>query len=144
MNIEARDDTQRVIASARRVLEEVFPRDDEAALRDLVTEDFVNHEAPPGVPPGPESVIYYMHLLARAFSDQQWTVEKAISDGDTVALYCTHSGRHTGDFFGLPPTGRTFSYRQMHLIRMRGDRGAEHWAVRDDATLHRQLTATAG
>ena len=127
-------------AAARRVLEEIFPSDDEEALRAAVTDDFVNHEAPPGVPPGPQSVIYYMHLLARAFSDQRWTVEKVLSDGDTVTLYCTHSGRHTGEFFGLPATGRSFSYRQMHLIRMRGDRGAEHWAVRDDAALHRQLT----
>ena len=143
MNIDGHHDTQHLIASARRVLEDVFPRDDEAALRELVTEDCVNHEAPPGVPPGPESVIYYMHLLNRAFSDQRWTIEKAISDGDTVAIYCTHSGRHTGDFFGLPPTGRSFAYRQMHLIRMRGDRGAEHWAVRDDASLNRQLTGVA-
>ena len=144
MNIDTADDTRRQIASARRVLEEVFPADDEATLRTLITEDFVNHEAPPGVPPGPESVIYYMHLLNRAFSDQRWTVEKAITDGDTVAIYCTHSGQHTGDFFGLPATGRTFSYRQMHLIRMRGEQGAEHWAVRDDAALHRQLTGAPG
>jgi predicted ester cyclase len=127
-------------AAARRVLEEIFPSNDEAALREVVTEDFVNHEAPPGVPPGPDSVIFYMQLLDRAFSDQRWDIEKVISEGDTVAIYCRHSGRHTGDFFGLPATGRAFDYRQMHLIRMRGDRGAEHWAVRDDAALHRQLT----
>ena len=127
-------------AAARRVLEEIFPSNDEAALREVVTEDFVNHEAPPGVPPGPDSVVFYMQLLDRAFSDQRWDIEKVISDGDTVAIYCRHVGRHTGDFFGLPATGRAFDYRQMHLIRMRGDRGAEHWAVRDDAALHRQLT----
>jgi predicted ester cyclase len=131
-------------AAARRVLEEIFPSNDEAALREVVTEDFVNHEAPPGVPPGPDSVIVYMQLLDRAFSDQRWDIEKVISEGDTVAIYCRHSGRHTGDFFGLPATGRAFDYRQMHLIRMRGDRGAEHWAVRDDAALHRQLTGENG
>ncbi len=130
-------------AAARRVLEEIFPSNDEEALRAACTDDFVNHEAPPGVPPGPESAIYFMHLLARAFSDQRWTVEKVIVEGDTVALYCTHSGRHTGDYFGLPASGNPFSYRQMHLIRMRGERGAEHWAVRDDASLHRQLTGEA-
>ena len=58
MNIEGHDDTQHLIASARRVLEDVFPRDDEVALRELVTEDFVNHEAPPGAPSGPDSVIH--------------------------------------------------------------------------------------
>jgi len=136
-------DPDRRLVAARRVLEEVFPNDDEATLRELLTEDFVNHEAPSDVPPGPESAIHFMHLLARAFSDQRWTVEKAICDGDTVALYCTHSGRHSGDFFGLPATGRTFSYRQMHMVRMRGDRGAEHWAVRDDAALRRQLTGAS-
>lgn len=131
-------------AAARRVLEEIFPRNDETALREAVTDDFVNHEAPPDVPPGPDSVIFFMHLLDRAFSDQRWDIEKVISEGDTVAIYCRHSGRHTGDFFGLPATGRAFDYRQMHLIRMRGDRGAEHWAVRDDAALHRQLTGENG
>jgi predicted SnoaL-like aldol condensation-catalyzing enzyme len=136
-------DSEQRKAAARRVLEEIFPSDDEEALRAALTDDFVNHEAPPGVPPGPESAIYFMHLLARAFSDQRWTVEKVIADGDTVAVYCTHSGRHTGDYFGLPAGGNPFSYRQMHLIRMRGERGAEHWAVRDDASLHRQLTGEA-
>ena len=131
-------------AAARRVLEEIFPSNDEAALREVVTQDFVNHEAPPGVPPGPDSVIVYMQLLDRAFSDQRWDIEKVISEGDTVAIYCRHSGRHTGDFFGLPATGRAFDYRQMHLLRMRGDRGAEHWAVRDDAALHQQLTGENG
>ena len=46
-------DPDRRLAAARRVLEEVFPNDDEATLRELLTEDFVNHEAPPDVPPGP-------------------------------------------------------------------------------------------
>jgi predicted ester cyclase len=132
-------DAEQRKAAPRRVLQEIFPSNDEEALRAVVTDDFVNHEAPPGVPPGPDSVIFFMHLLARAFSDQRWTVEKVISEGDTVAIYCTHSGRHTGDYFGLPASGNTFSYRQMHLIRMRGERGAEHWAVRDDASLDRQL-----
>jgi predicted SnoaL-like aldol condensation-catalyzing enzyme len=147
MNIPTRighaDDTigpSDVKAAACRVLEEIFPSDDEAAMRAARTVDFVNHEAPPGVPPGPDSAIYFMHLLARAFSDQQWIIEKVIAEEDTVAVYCRHTGRHTGDYFGLPATGRTFDYRQMHLIRMRDDRGAEHWAVRDDAALHHQLT----
>ena len=41
---------------------------------------------------------------------------------------------------GLPATGRRFAYKQMHLIRVVGGMGVEHWAVRDDADLMRQLT----
>ena len=133
-------DTTEVKAAARRVLEEIFPADDEAALIAAVTEDFVNHEAPPGTPPGPGGVIFYMHLLATAFSDQRWTIDRVIAEGDTAVIHCTHSGRHTGEFFGLPATERTFAYRQMHMIRIVDGKGAEHWAVRDDAALMRQLT----
>ena len=42
---------------------------------------------------------------------------------------------------GLPPTGRRFAYRHMHIVRFADGKGIEHWAVRDDATLMRQLTA---
>jgi predicted ester cyclase len=48
---------------------------------------------------------------------------------------------HTGDFFGLPATGKRFAYKQMHVVRVVDGKGVEHWAVRDDASLMRQLTA---
>jgi predicted ester cyclase len=126
--------------AARRVLEEVFPADDEAALAEMISDDFVNHEAPAGTPPGRASVTHYMHLLASAFSGQRWTVHRVLADGDTAVVYCTHSGRHTGDFFGLPATGHSFAYKQIHIIRFAGGKGVEHWAVRDDVALMRQLT----
>ncbi len=132
-----------VKAAARRVLEEVFPADDEAALIEACTPDFVNHEAPAGTPSGPGGAIFYMHALAEAFSDQRWTVHQVVAEGDTAVVYCTHSGRHTGTFFGMPATGREFAYRQMHIIRIVDGKGAEHWAVRDDASLMRQLTGAA-
>jgi predicted ester cyclase len=44
---------------------------------------------------------------------------------------------------GLPPTGRRFAYQQAHFIRFENGRGAEHWAVRQDGALIRQLTAPA-
>ncbi len=127
--------------AARRVLEEIFPADDEAALVAALRDDFVNHEAPAGFPRGPSGVAYFMHMLAGAFSEQRWTMHRVIAEGDLVALHCTHSGRHTGEFMGVPATGRTFSYRQMHMIRVEHGKGVEHWAVHDDATLMRQLTA---
>jgi steroid delta-isomerase-like uncharacterized protein len=128
-------------AVARRVLEEVFPADDEAALAELLSDDFVNHEAPAGTPRGPGSVAFFMHMLAEAFSDQHWTMHHVIAEGDTVVMHCTHSGRHTGTFMGLPATGRSFAYKQIHIVRIVDGKGAEHWAVRDDACLMRQLTS---
>ncbi len=127
--------------AARKVLEEVFPANDEAALHDLVSDRFVNHEAPPGTPPGLSGITMFMHLLHEAFSDQRWEIHDVVEEDDLVVLRCTHSGVHTGDFFGLPATGRPFAYNQMHMIRLEDGKSVEHWAVRDDAGLMRQLTA---
>ena len=126
---------------ARRVLEEVFPANDVAALRDVVSDEFVNHEAPEGTPPGLGSITMFMHLLNQAFSEQRWEIHDVLAEEDKVVIRCTHSGVHTGDYFGLPATSRRFAYKQMHIIRLVDGKGVEHWAVRDDTSLMRQLTA---
>jgi len=126
---------------ARRVLEEIFPANDVDALRDVISDQCVNHEAPEGTPPGAGAITMFMRLLHQAFSEQRWQIEDVIAEGEKVVLRCTHSGIHTGEYFGLPPTGRRFAYKQMHIIRIVDGKGVEHWAVRDDASLIRQLTA---
>ena len=83
----------------------------------------------------------FLHLLIEAFSDQHWEIHDVVEEDDKVVLRCTHSGVHTGDFFRLPATGRRFAYRQMHTSRLADGKGVDHWAVRDDADLMRQLTA---
>jgi steroid delta-isomerase-like uncharacterized protein len=127
-------------ATARRVLEEIFPANDVDALCEVVSDQFVNHEAPDGTPQGLGGITMFMNILNRAFSDQRWEIHDLLAEGDKVVLRCTHSGVHTGDFFGLPPTGRSFAYDQMHFIRIQDGKGTEHWAVRDDASLMHQLT----
>ncbi len=126
---------------ARRVLEQVFPANDLNALQEVISDQFVNHEAPPGTPPGLGGITMFMQLLHDAFTDQRWEIHDVLAEGDKVAIRCAHSGVHTGDYFGMPATGRTFAYPQMHIIRVLQGKGVEHWAVRDDASLMRQLTA---
>jgi predicted ester cyclase len=132
-----------IASVATRTLTEIFPSNNEAAAAEVVTEDYRDHEAPDGAPTGPAALISTMRMLSSWFSDQHWEIEDTVTQGDVVAIRCLHSGRHTGEFFGIPPTGSTFSYRQMHFIRMRDGKGAEHWGVRDDSSLMRQLTAPA-
>ncbi|HNA99525.1 MAG TPA: ester cyclase [Marmoricola sp.] len=41
--------------------------------------------------------------------------------------------------WAAPPTGRRFEAKQMHIIRVANGQIAEHWGVRDDAGMMRQL-----
>jgi predicted ester cyclase len=128
-------------AVARRTLEEIFPKGDAAALAEVVHPDLVNHEAPPGAPQGLAGMTQTMLWLARAFSDRRYEIHQVVGEGDTVVVHCTFHGRHTGEFMGLAPTGRSFASRQVHVVRFQDGKGIEHWAVRDDLAMLRQLGA---
>jgi hypothetical protein len=39
----------------------------------------------------------------------------------------------------LAPTCRSFTFRQVHIVRFQDGMGIEHWAVPDDLDLARQL-----
>jgi predicted ester cyclase len=128
-------------AKARRTLEEIFPRADVAALADVIHPECFNHEAPAGAPQGVEGMQQLVLWLNRAFADLHYEIHKVVAQDDTVAVYCTMTGRHTGEFMGLPATHRQVASNQVHLVRFQDGKGIEHWAVRDDLTLMRQLGA---
>src|SRR6266508_1186969 len=103
------DHTDGIKATARRTLEEIFPNGDVAALAEVVHPDVVNHEAPPGAPQGLDGMTKTMLRLYGLYQDPQYEIHQVIADGDTVAVHCTFSGRHTGEFMGLAPTNRPFA-----------------------------------
>ena len=133
--------SQDIKAIARRTLEAIFPHGDVAALAEVIHPNFVDHDGPPGAPPGLEGMAWSMRMLQSAFSDQRWEIHQAIAEDDTVVLSCTFHGRHTGAFLGLAPTGRSVAFRQVHILRFQDGLAIERWAVPDDLDLARQLGA---
>jgi predicted ester cyclase len=111
---------------------------------ELVTAGCVDHTAPREVPPGPEGIKAVVAWLHRTFDDLHYVVEDAFGDGDRVALRCTVSGVHSGELAGHAPTGRRFENNQIHMYGLRDGRIAEHWGVRDDVTMMRQLGLIGG
>ena len=105
----------------------------------MVTEDYIDHEAPPGTPPGPEGANAVLRWLRSAFADLSYEVLDAFGDGDRVAVRLITRGTHTGEFLGAPPTGKRFEIEAIHIFRIADGKVAEHWAKRDDAGLARQL-----
>jgi predicted ester cyclase len=126
-------------AKARRFWEEIMPAGEVDALPEVVAQDIVEHGARPGEPPGLEGVRATMLWLGRVFSDQRWEIRQVIGEGDTVVVHATHHGRHTGELMGIPPTNREVAYDYVHILKFRDGKAVEHWGVRDDLTLMRQL-----
>ena len=104
-----------------------------------VTADFVDHEAPPGTPRGPEGANAVLRWLRGAFDDLSYEIEDAFGDGDRVAIRLVTRGTHTGEFMGKPATGRRFEMEAIHIYRIEDGKVAEHWAKRDDVGMAKQL-----
>jgi predicted ester cyclase len=126
-------------AKACRIWEEIIPGGDPTALPDLMHPDHVDYSARPDEPPGIEGLIQTMRWLHGVFSDLRFEIHHAIGEGDTVAVHCTLTGRHTGDLMGIPPTNLPFATPMVHILRFRDGKAAEHWAVHDDMVTMRQL-----
>jgi predicted ester cyclase len=123
----------------RRTWEEMLPAADFAALEQVIDPDVVNHDLPPGVPNGFEGVRRMTGMMHSAFSEQRYDVHHVIGEGDTVVIDATMHGRHTGTFFGIPPTGREVAMRNIHIVRYRDGREIETWALQDRLGLMQQL-----
>lgn len=126
--------------AARALVDAINDRDLER-IRDLVTDDFVDHGAPPGlVPPGPDGYITVMEFVTGVLQLRYEIHEVVVAD-DRVALRATGHGVHRSDHLGVPATGRPYALPSMHLYRGDGDRLAEHWGVRDELSVLYQVGA---
>jgi predicted ester cyclase len=119
---------------------EVFESGDHERIRELVTPDFVDHGAPPGLPPGPDGYIAVLRFLTDVMH-LRYEVHQVVASGDLVAIRATAHGVHNTDHLGVPATGKPYAMATMHLYRAEGDRLAEHWGVRDEHSVLVQVGA---
>ena len=123
----------------RRVNQEVFGAGRLELAEELIAPDFVDHEAAPDAPRGPESVKQTVRWLGSGLDDVSYDVEDAFGSDDRVALRVTMHATHAREFMGRPGSGRRFSAKQIHIFRVADGKVAEHWAARDDLGMARQL-----
>ena len=54
-------------------------------------------------------------LMRKSFSDIRWDIVDMVAEDDKVAVSWICSGTHDGDFMGLAPTGKKFSFSVMNF-----------------------------
>jgi predicted ester cyclase len=129
---------------ALRVLEELFEKGNLDAADELIHPDFVNHEAPPDNPQGPEGLKETVSWLRGLWGPMHADIEDVICEGDRVAARVTMHGKHLGEFLGQEPTGKEFAVEHIHIWRMDDGKVIEHWSVRDDLGQALQLGLIGG
>jgi predicted ester cyclase len=80
-------------------------------------------------------------MMYAAFPDGRHTIYETFEIGDRVVLRGSFSGTHTGDFMGMPPTGKEVTITFMNLDRFADGKLVEHRAEVDMLGLMQQLGA---
>jgi steroid delta-isomerase-like uncharacterized protein len=116
----------------RRLTDEVFVGGDLSVIDELVAEDFVSHDPPPGMTPDRAGMRQIAAAVGQAFSDRKMEFDDFVdtTDGRVVESWAMVSN-HTGEFFGVPASGRAVRLRGMEIWRCRDGQVVEHTGVVD-------------
>ncbi len=79
-------------------------------------------------------------MMKRAFPDLRARIDDIFGSQDRVAVRVTFTGTHSGEFQGIPATGRGVRYVSHELYRFADGLIAEEWICSDMATLMRQIS----
>ena len=109
-------------------------------IRDLVTDDFVDHGSPVPLPPGPDGYIAILTFVTDVLQIR-YTIEDVVANGDTVAIRGTAHGLHAVAPTGIEPTGRPYAMKTAHFYRSRDGRLCAHWGIRDELDVLFQVGA---
>ncbi len=122
----------------RRFITEAFMGDLDA-LDTVLDPEYVDHDAPAGLPPGPAGVKQLIGPYRIAFPDVHITIEMQVVEGDLVSTRYTLRGTHRGDLMGIPPTGKTVTMAGMTIARVRDGKMTEGWVTYDALGLLQQI-----
>lgn len=123
----------------RTYIDEVWTHRRLDGMERFFTRDHRDLDAPPGQGEGLEGLQYIMGYMQSAFPDCAVRIDDLYVDGDTLIACITFSGTHQGEFFGIGPTGRAVQVGQIHVMRFRDGKLAEHRSKSDDLLMMRQL-----
>ena len=128
-------------ALVRRYYDEVFNERRVDLLDQLAVENYVEHDPFPGQGDGRADLRARVELILAAMNPLRFEVQDVIAEGDRVVVRWVQQGTQSGNFMGIPPTGRQYTMAGIDIHRLRDGVMAEHWHVVDLFGLLQQLGA---
>lgn len=111
----------------RRWFEEVWNKGRREAIAEMLAPDAVLHDAERDSLPGPEGFYPFFDRLSATLSELHVTVDDTFAGDDRVCVRWSCSAKHTGDGFGVPPTGKAIHVTGISILRVAGGIVVEAW-----------------
>ncbi len=129
----------------QRIFNEFWLAGKTSVLDQLVAADVTNHELSKEPVSGRDAhkewAAGFRHVTGTGFPDMQITVDTLVGEGDLVVKRWTFRGTHTGDYMGVPATGRPVVMAGITIYRISGGQVRETWWNYDALGMMQQLGA---
>ena len=129
-------------AIVTRFNKEFIEGGDMKAFNEIISKDFINQTAPPGVPKGPEGVLYFFNQMLRpAFPDLKVVIHDQVASGDEVTTRKSFYGTQKKDFMGIPASNKQVVFDVIDIIKLHDGKFVEHWSVLDWQNVIAQISS---
>ncbi len=125
----------------RAFIQQVFQEGRPEAVDALTTPDFVSHGLPGS---GPDVMKQAIVRAGKGLSNATFEIHDVVAEGDLVAVRLDSTATQSGEFMGMPASGKTYTIEELHLFRVSDGRVAEHWHQLDAIGMMKQLGAMPG
>jgi predicted ester cyclase len=126
-------------AIARQFIEEILGKGNFDLLDAITAEGYLDHNLPSGVTPRQS-----ISAFRAGFPDLRVAVEDVIAEGDKAVVRYNIHATNTGNFFGMPATGKSVKMSGISIYRIVEGKLAEGWVEYDQLGLMQQLGAVGG
>ena len=116
---------------------EAFRTGDLGLLLDTVHPDCAFDS--PAMPATVDGMKQALPAFRTAFPDMRMTVGEMLADGDKVAYRITVTGTHTGEFMGIPATGKRVTFTETHIDQIHNGLIVRHDGDWDQMGMLQQL-----
>ena len=118
---------------------EAFSKKDPTILDRILSENWVDIPAPPGLPPGPAGVKPIFAALTAAFPDLKLTIEDILQDGSKVVVRAKMAGTQSQTFLGFQSKNRKMDIQVVDIHEVKDGKIVRTWHTEDWMTGLRQL-----
>jgi steroid delta-isomerase-like uncharacterized protein len=125
----------------RQFLDEVINGQRFDLFPELFDPDFVWHGGSFGDTRGLDEFAQVIEPFYKAFPDLRITVDDLFGEDDRVLARFTVTATHSGEFLGVPPTGKQVTWTGQPIYRLADGKIVEEWFLEDTFGLMQALGA---
>ena len=127
-------------ALVQRMLDEIWNKANPTIIDEICATDFTfNYAALSGVSNDREGYKQMAIIWTSSVSGIELNLEDVIAEGNKVAVHWEASCKHTGEFMGVPPTGKRLTLVGFSIFYVEDGKIVREWGEMDTMGLMQQI-----